>query len=141
MNQKLLTYSVSDTGIGYTGELISSLILPLFGVIAVVLLAYAFTKWLSKRYQGMSSGRCVQVVERLPVGKDRDLLLIRMNGQAYLLGVTGHGITTICSFPASELPDKPEAGQAGFKSVLETVLRQNRFFDPRGERGGDGEQK
>lgn len=106
------------------GALISSLVLPLLAVVAMTVLAYAFTRWLSKKYRAMSAGKHLKVIERQPLGKDRELLMISVGGRAYVLGVTAHAVNAVCSFDVSDLPPREEPASVQFGGVLKSVLRR-----------------
>ncbi|HWP79540.1 MAG TPA: flagellar biosynthetic protein FliO [Candidatus Acidoferrum sp.] len=121
-----------------------SLLFPLFGVLLVIFLAYAFTWWLAKKYRRVAAGRCARVVERVPLGKDRDLVTVETDGVAYLLGVTGGGVTVICSYDAEKLPQTPEEPALKFAGVLEAVKKGGGFFKIppiHDKEGGEGETK
>ncbi|MEA5040828.1 MAG: flagellar biosynthetic protein FliO [Clostridiaceae bacterium] len=135
-------YASADAAGTYDGgESAQMLLLPLLGVALVIFLAYIFTKWLAGKYSGNAAGRYVKVIERLSVGKDRELVLIELNGRAHLLGITGQGVTTICSFEAGELPPRASPHATGFREALETALgRDRRLKHPFGS-DGDGESK
>ncbi|MCX7615017.1 MAG: flagellar biosynthetic protein FliO [Clostridiales bacterium] len=81
----------------------SSIFLPFFGVVFIILLAYWFTKWLSKNVQGMTSGTYIKILERVIVGQDKTLALVKVSNTVYLLGITGNSMQTICTFDASEI--------------------------------------
>lgn len=73
-----------------TGPL--SLISAVVTVIGVLVLAYWCTRLLGKRWVTASSCRNMKVVEQLPLGQDKKLLLLKLNGRHYLVGVSQAGI-------------------------------------------------
>lgn len=81
-------------------------------VLAALLL---FLLWLSKRVQsgfGMGrSNRCLQVVDRLPVGEKRAILLVRVRDREILIGSTPASISTL--FELDELPAPAASAQEG----------------------------
>ena len=125
----------------HTGNAFASLFLPMLGVLFILLLAYLCTKWILKKYKGPSAGRYVKVIERTPLAQDKMLMLVEVNKQAYLLGITGQAITTVCSFDSDQLPPKPAEPAMGFKSAFEEALKKNLLFLPHGTKNGDGETK
>jgi len=139
----LLLYCSAYTSDSYSaGTSVQMLLLPLLGVVFIIFLAYVFTKWFTKKYRGIAAGRYVKVIERVSVGKDKDLLMVEVNGQAYLLGVTGQNITTVCSFDAGALPPKQELSATGFRSIFDSALKRDWPFKmPFGGNDGDGETK
>ncbi len=76
--------------------------LSLTGILALVLVAgWLATRWLRRRGLGGANNR-LQVVERLGLGSRRELLLVRIDQQQFVLGVTEQRIETITSCMASE---------------------------------------
>jgi len=136
-----LAGTAGSAGADRGGSALASLILPLMGVLCIVFLAYAFTKWLMKRYQGYSAGKYVKVIERVPLSQDKMLVLVEVNRRAYLLGIAGQSIETVCSFDAGELPPKPAPPAAGFQAVFEETLKKNLPFLDRRKKDGDGAEK
>ena len=141
MHNLYLVSAVDLSGTELTGNAFSSLFLPMLGVLFMLFFAYVFTKWILKRYKGISAGRFVKIIERTPIAQDKMLLLIEVNKQAYLLGIAGQAITTVCSFDSAQLPPKPEEPAMGFKSAFEEALKRNLLFLPHGTKNGDGETK
>lgn len=77
--------------------MVLSLLGTLVVVAAVLLLAYAATRFLALRLPGgggrRGSTRRLTVVEQLAAGKDARLLLVRCQDRYLLLGVTPGGVT------------------------------------------------
>jgi len=59
----------------------------LFGL--VLLLAWLSTRLVGQRMSVASRGRMVRVLEHLPAGRDRSILLLEVGGRLYLVGSTG----------------------------------------------------
>ncbi|MCI9443167.1 MAG: flagellar biosynthetic protein FliO [Oscillospiraceae bacterium] len=97
-------------------------LLSLLGIILVLLLVmggcYAFTRWAGTGLGGSlgrGSGR-MQVVERLPVGREQALLVVRLAGRYLLLGSSPAGVSLLAELteeegaqwaPAAEPIDRP----------------------------------
>ena len=63
-----------------------SLISPMLGVVAVIILAYLTTKWLATRGSFKpAAGKRIRVIERVPLTRDTYLALVRVRGRTYLL--------------------------------------------------------
>jgi flagellar biosynthetic protein FliO len=77
-----------------------------FVALALTLLILAAVWYLTRRLIRQPGSRKhlrhLQVVERLPLGRDRQILLVKVGREYFLAGVTSHGITFS---PAVELPD------------------------------------
>ncbi len=83
-------------------------LLPLLGIILVLLLVmggcYLFTRWAAAGLGG-SPGRGserMQVVERLPVGRDQALLVVRLADRYLLLGSTAAGLSLLAELTEEE---------------------------------------
>jgi flagellar biogenesis protein FliO len=105
-----------------------SLLLPLFGVLLVIFLTYIVTRGIAKKYRKFESGKCVRVIERTMLGKDRELVTVETQGQVYVLGVTGGGVTVIATYGAENLPKCPPEAAPGFAAVLDAVKKSGAFI-------------
>lgn len=131
--------AVNAYGAADTQEPFGALLLPLFGVLLVIFLTYIVTRAVAKKYRRFESGKCVRVVERTVLGKDRELVTVETNGQVYVLGVTGGGVTVICAYGAENLPKSEPVTDLGFAGVLETIKKSGEFikFPPFKDGGKD----
>ncbi|MPN04381.1 hypothetical protein SDC9_151618 [bioreactor metagenome] len=120
--------AVNAYGTANKQESVGALLLPLFGVLLVIFLTYIVTKALAKKYRKFESGKCVRVIERTMLGKDRELVTVETQGQVYVLGVTGGGVTVICTYGAENLPKGPPEDAPGFASVLEAIKKSGEFI-------------
>jgi flagellar protein FliO/FliZ len=100
------------------GTLFSSFLAILISLAFVAVLAWG-TLWLLKRFQdgsfgrlsGAEAGRTLRFEKALPVGPRERLVLVEIDGEHMLLGVTAHAITPIKSWPI--IPGaEPEPGEA-----------------------------
>jgi flagellar biosynthetic protein FliO len=99
------------------------LILGLIG-----LLYWAGTR-IDRRFGAGSPHRKMQLSERVSLGDKRSLLLVRIEGKAYVLGATNQNISLIATLDAVEQPESlgdeleedPRPGKSVFQSILEAV--------------------
>ena len=70
----------------------------------------------------------MRVIERTMLGKDKELVTVETQGQVYLLGVTGGGVTVIATYGAENLPKGPPEDAPGFASVLEAIKKRGEFM-------------
>lgn len=77
-------------------ELIMGALLP---AVAVLLLAYWCSRYLGKRWGSGNAGGYFQVLDRLQVGPNKYLMLVKLQDKTYLLSSSEKGI---------ELLDKPQ---------------------------------
>ncbi len=79
-------------------ESLFSLISSLLIIVAILFLAYLFTKYVAGRlYSGQSSYRSkrMKVLETINTGKDQKLMLVQMGENIYFLGLSQGNVTCI----------------------------------------------
>ncbi len=79
------------------GSALLSMLGGLFLFVLVLLLAWAVSRWLGRRYgsAGQGTGGHMRVLERMALGPDRSLVIVRVEDRVWLLGVTAHHISPI----------------------------------------------
>lgn len=106
-----------------SGNPVISLIAALMWVVVILALAYWCSRYLGKRYGGSVSGKYLKVLDRVQVGADRYLLLIRLQEHTYLVGVSPAGVQLL-SEPADFVRDPEEEEERenvaapGFQELL-----------------------
>lgn len=117
------------------GTVLSSLLAIVISLAFVIALAWG-TIWLLKRFQDGSFGRLsggetgpsLRFEKALPVGPRERLVLVEIEGEQMLLGVTAHSITPIRSWPAAtETDDEELAQEAGSPSQQASQSAVRRF--------------
>jgi flagellar biosynthetic protein FliO len=106
---------------------------------AILFLAWLTTRLIGKRLGGDVRSRRMQVVETLPLGMDRSLMLVRVGQKHYLLA-TGRGRTDFMA----EVDPGPESEAAAaapqdFRTVLERYSGLGRQRERTGTTGEDAE--
>ena len=95
----------------------------LLAVVGVLYLSYIFSKNLSARAAKINGAEYLKVVDRLPVGQDRFILIIELQGKYILVSVTAQNITVLKELDDfSELPAS-EGEQKSFAESLKAVLQ------------------
>ena len=111
------------------------LLWSLLVIVAVLLLAYGFTRLLAGRAGGGLTryrGRRVTVLEKIVVGKDQKLLLVKLGEEYYFLGVAQGSITNLGQVPeevaaqweAEDAQGKDTPSGMPFQEALRKVLEQ-----------------
>ncbi len=119
-----------------------SILTPLLAVAVVIAGAYWTTKWMAGRHGAYSSGRHIQVLERVMVAKDTYLALIRVGSQTHLASVSPGRVEWIREMDTAELAGI-EAKRAGndFLGMLVKAAGKGKTHPAQkedgGERGGD----
>ena len=111
-----------------------SLIWLLVCVLAIVVLAWLFTRYVAGRGGtiGMPGGsERFRVLARLPLGREQSAVLVKAGEKYLLLGVTASGITVLKELTQEEAeavyalpPDQP--APPSFGEALRAVLKQKK---------------
>ena len=112
-------------------------ILSALGLLAIVLLvlagAYCFTHWAGKNLNGgliasLGGGRRLEVLDRLGLGRDQSLLVVRAGQRYLLLGSTPAGVSLLAELTKEEgerwKPPAPSGGPEEKKSSDFLALMQ-----------------
>lgn len=79
------------------------MLLALVGIIAA---SWAVSRFLGRRFGTPSSGKTIQILEQVPLGTDRSILLVRCQKHTYLLGSSQAGIHLIDKMEEGEYSDE-----------------------------------
>ncbi|MEM7701901.1 MAG: flagellar biosynthetic protein FliO [Pseudomonadota bacterium] len=120
------------------GALFSSLLAVFLSLALVVALAWGVL-WLLKRFQdgsfgrlsGADTGPSLRFEKALPVGPRERLVLVEIEGEQWLFGVTAHAITPIKSWPVDASAAGAQNHEAGYgeavSSPAESGMAAKRF--------------
>ena len=104
-----------------------SLILSLIGSILlfalVLFLAWFCTRWIGKRFglRTVAGGSKIRILDRMVLGTDRSLVVVRLEDRVWLLGVTAHHISKIEELDSEQFPEEEpsqEEGSRGMSAIL-----------------------
>ena len=110
-----------------------SLIGMLAGFFLILFLAYWATKVLARGYGANGAGHAVEVLDRMSLGQDKQLLVVKAAGKVLLLGVTAHHIEKLEELDAGALPEPVQSPSGGaFFAALKGALEQKK-----GKESGD----
>ena len=115
-------------------DVVTSLLWLIICIVMVIGLAYWFTKYVAGR--GLSvpgqKGSGMEILARLNLGRDQSLVLVRVGGRCFLLGVTAGQMTALAEYTEEEAalwlerPEVPDGQAPSFREALHTVLQQKR---------------
>jgi flagellar protein FliO/FliZ len=123
-------------------EEIGALLGMLAAVLGVLVLAWLFTRYLAGCAPGLGgflpgrSGK-LRLLERMPLGREQSLVVVRAGEKVLLLGVTGSGISLLQELSAEEAAAWDSEAQAAspaagpeapipFRDALRDVLKQRK---------------
>ena len=113
-------------------------------MLAVFVGAYYFSKFVSKKYQPKYGGtRNIEIIERMAVGKDQSLALVKVSDKVFLLAFTAQSVTKIEEMDASLFPvntDIEKMGDISFMSIFTDAY--NNLLNKKNEgKGEDSSEK
>lgn len=111
-------------------------------MLAVFVGAYYFSKFLSKKYQPKyGDARNIEIIERMAVGKDQSLALVKVSDKVFLLAFTAHSVTKIEEMDASLFPEKniSQAGETSFMTFFTDAY--NNLLNKKNEGKGDADNE
>ena len=109
---------------------LASFLWMLVCVVLIIGLAYWFTKYVAGRgaLGAFTGGRRMEVLDRLPLGRDQSVVLARVGERYLLLGAGTAGITLLAELTAEEAaswkPPETAGERPGFKEAFLTVMKQ-----------------
>lgn len=76
----------------------------LFGI--VIVLAWFTTRFVGLRMGGAVRGRSLRVLEHVPAGRDRSVMLLEVGGRVYLVGSTAQQVTLLDAIDDPDVIDR-----------------------------------
>ena len=98
-------------------------ILYFFLLVLIIIAAYFSSRFLASRPMGMAKGRYISVVDRVVLGRDKSILIIRVGEKIHLLTEGQQGFNIISELEDSDLigVHYQNTGE-GFKSIMNSYL-------------------
>ncbi|SDN19861.1 FliO/MopB family protein [Acetanaerobacterium elongatum] len=94
-------------------------------IIGIVVLAFYSTKWLGKRVGTPLSGKYLAVVDRITLGQDKSIAIIKVNDKYLLVGIASSGITNLGELSSEDIVQLPTApGTISFSDALKENLKK-----------------
>jgi flagellar biogenesis protein FliO len=109
----------------------------------VLLLAWVVLRWVNKRrpgYGGGNASRAIRVLDRVVVGRNSTLLLLRVKDTVMLVAVSEHAIQKLAEYDASEADCAPHTA-ADLPSFAQALRDAGKKLGLGKKDGGDGDEK
>ena len=109
---------------------LASFLWMLVCVVLIIGLAFWFTRFVAGRgaLGAFSGGRRMEILDRMPLGRDQSVVLARVGERYLLLGTGTAGVTLLAELTGEEAAawKPPEAAEErpGFKEAFLTVMKQ-----------------
>ena len=113
-------------------------------MLAVFVGAYYFSKFFAKQYQPKIGGkeRNIEIIERMAVGKDQSLALVRVSDKVFLLAFTAQSVTKIEEMDATLFPENTVVQNAGENNFMTFFTdAYNNLLNKKNEGKGDGKDE
>ncbi|HOV70153.1 MAG TPA: flagellar biosynthetic protein FliO [Clostridia bacterium] len=75
-------------------------------LLLVLYVAYVATRWLSQKQQRLAKGRYSEVIDSLPLGRDKWCVLVKSGQSVFVIGITQKEMHPLGEFPLSELGEE-----------------------------------
>lgn len=118
------------------GEELLTLLGTVFTILLVLALAYGCTRLMAGRLPGAitGSGQRIRVLEKVPIGKDSRLLLVKLGDTYQFLGVAQGSVTCLRQVPPEEAEGWDRTDESPRDTSFQTALRQ--VLEQRKHKGG-----
>ncbi len=125
------------------GETVLRILGSLIALVFVLALAWFVLHWLSSRtgsaYSFGRSGKLLQVLDRLAIGKNSSMVLVRVQSKVYLIAISEHCIQTINEWDDPDetikAPPPPE-NLLSFQDALKEAAKKLKKSDHQDGSGG-----
>ncbi len=101
---------------------------------AILFLAWLTTRLIGRRAAGERKTRIMRIVETLPLGMDRSLVLVRVGEKHYLLATSRNRTDFMGEVQPGEIPESPAQTAGDFRSILERYAGLGRHQERDAER-------
>lgn len=97
-------------------------------VILILVLAWWWSRFLGRKMSASAVGRYMKVIDSVMIGRDRQLLLVRIKDETFLIGVSQQQVSFMTKVSGDFEDEAPDAGRTApgmpFMDALDRVLGQ-----------------
>ncbi len=103
------------------------LILAILAMAGVIYLSYLFSKYLASSTSKINNAKYMKVVDRLPIGQDRSVIILQIGDKHYLIGNASQSIEILAELSEEQLVELPNESYLAlnsdsFKNALNGIL-------------------
>lgn len=123
----MLTYTTSTLPLTTDSSSLWAVFVTLAAMVVVLVLAYYTTKWLGKRMTVGSHTNIIKVIDRVGVGQDKLLVVVKVGEKTMLVGMAGNSITKLCDIDDYSSLEQQLVRKDNnlFNAALKTALKKN----------------
>ncbi|HAT02326.1 MAG TPA: flagellar biosynthetic protein FliO [Oribacterium sp.] len=107
-----------------------SMVSGILVLILILILAYMSSRFLGKSWNRTGHGNYMQIIDQLVVGPDRQLLIVKIKEQTYLMSSSSAGIQLIKELDG-EFTIPESIGTLGNETFLQYLNRYRKQFGDR----------
>ncbi|MFA9381523.1 MAG: flagellar biosynthetic protein FliO [Acetanaerobacterium sp.] len=98
-------------------------------VVAIVVLAFYSTKWLGKRMGGAVKSRYLSVIDRVSLGQDKYIAVVKVGEKHLLIGVSSGSVTNLGELSQDDLTQVvTEQGAVSFGDAFKESMKKYGTF-------------
>ncbi|MEG1778110.1 MAG: flagellar biosynthetic protein FliO [Angelakisella sp.] len=108
----------------------------LCALLFVLALAYITIKWMGRRMSVQTGSRLIKILDRVMIGQDKCLLVVKVAEETMLVGMAGDAVTKLCDLTGNiDIEASIAQAPPDFSDVLRDTLHKG--FAGFGKKGGN----
>lgn len=117
-----------------TFEAAATILSTLAALAFVLIAAWFLLRWVGRRVPGQTGSRHIKVIDRVMVGQDKCLLLVRVAEKTMLIGMSSGTVTRLCDLedPDGTFDVQPKGDEQTFSALLQNMMGKMKKPDGKG---------
>lgn len=108
-------------------EQLATILTTLLALVFVILLAYITIRWMGSRMTGQKGARLIRVLDRVVIGQDKCLLVVRVGQQVMLVGMSGDSVVKLSDLPElRSLTELHQADSPDFSDAMRDAIERGK---------------
>jgi flagellar biogenesis protein FliO len=96
------------------------------GFVLVLLAAHFTTRWIGKKIGGYSTGKYFCILDRVYLGNECFICLLRIGGNCYIVGVTKSGMQVLDRIEGDDIKSLPTTNTLSFPEIFQRYFNSKR---------------